>query len=387
MHSRELKQALAELTAPGAPFEVVEIPVRGATMRTFKAAPPSVRELWLSTAPYAERDYLVYQDDRLTYGQAHAQVNAIAAWLFAQGVAPGDRVAIAMRNYPEWMLIYWACLSVGVAAVGMNAWWVVDEMEYALKDSAPKVLFADAERLARVKERPSMVDGIQVVAVRTDPPAGAIAYAEVIAGGGEMPQVSVDPDADACIFYTSGTTGFPKGAQLTHRGCIHNLMNMGFSGQVQALATARATGVPIDPNVAPPVPVALITTPLFHVTANNCGAYATTAAGGKLVLMYRWDAGEALRLIERDVREGADMVMVKPGMPYLDICRRVKDAFGVPTYAYQVSGEYAMIEAAAAAGAGDRDALVLETLLAFRRAGASGVLSYHALHAARLLAA
>src|SRR5690606_17166476 len=85
MHYRELKQAWAELTAPGAPFEVVEIPVRGATMRTFKAAPPSVRELWLSTAPYAERDYLVYQDDRLTYGQTHAQVNAIAAWLFAQG--------------------------------------------------------------------------------------------------------------------------------------------------------------------------------------------------------------------------------------------------------------------------------------------------------------
>ena len=102
--------------------------------------------------------------------------------------------------------------------------------------------------------------------------------AEVIAGGGAMPQVAVDPDADACIFYTSGTTGFPKGAQLTHRGCVHNLMNMGFSGQVQALATARGTGVPIDPTVAPPIPVALITTPLFHVTANNFGAYATTAA-------------------------------------------------------------------------------------------------------------
>ncbi|WP_374655804.1 class I adenylate-forming enzyme family protein [Phenylobacterium sp.] len=300
MHYRELKQAWAELTGAGAPFEVVEIPVRGNMIRTFKNAPPSVRELWLSTAQFADRDYLVYQDDRLTYAEAHAQVNAIAAWLFEQGVQPGDRVAIAMRNYPEWMLVYWACLSVGVAAVGMNAWWVPDEMEYAFKDAAPKVVFADAERLARIYERPSMVEGIKVVAVRTEPPAGAVAYAEVIAGGGAMPQVAVDPDADACIFYTSGTTGFPKGAQLTHRGCVHNLMNMGFSGQVQALATARGTGVPIDPTVAPPIPVALITTPLFHVTANNCGAYAVTAGGGKLVLMYRWDAGEALRLIERE---------------------------------------------------------------------------------------
>lgn len=299
MHYRELKQAWSELTAPGAPFEIAEIPVRGNMIRMYKNAPPSVRELWLSTAAYGDRDYLVYENDRLTYAQAHAQVNAIAAWLFAQGVQPGDRVAIAMRNYPEWMLVYWACLSVGVAAVGMNAWWVTDEMEYAIKDSAPKVIFADAERLARILERPAMAGGAKLVAVRTDAPAGVIPYADVIAGGGEMPQVSVDPDADACIFYTSGTTGFPKGAQLTHRGCIANLMNMGFSGQVQALAVAKATGVMPNPEDAP-IPAALITTPLFHVTANNCGAYAVTAGGGKLVLMYRWDAGEALRLIAKE---------------------------------------------------------------------------------------
>ncbi|WP_252259408.1 porphobilinogen synthase [Erythrobacter aurantius] len=94
---------------------------------------------------------------------------------------------------------------------------------------------------------------------------------------------------------------------------------------------------------------------------------------------------EALREVELDIAEGADSVMVKPGLPYLDIVRRVRDAFGVPVFAYQVSGEYAMIEAAAAAGAGDRDALVLETLLSFKRAGSSGVLTYHAPHAARLL--
>src|SRR6476620_5149639 len=97
------------------------------------------------------------------------------------------------------------------------------------------------------------------------------------------------------------------------------------------------------------------------------------------------NGAEALREVELDLAEGADFVMVKPGLPYLDVVARVKDAFGVPTFAYQVSGEYAMIEAAAAAGAGERDALILETLIAFKRAGATGVLTYHALDAARLL--
>ncbi|MDZ4272756.1 MAG: porphobilinogen synthase, partial [Erythrobacter sp.] len=94
---------------------------------------------------------------------------------------------------------------------------------------------------------------------------------------------------------------------------------------------------------------------------------------------------EALREVAMDIAEGADSVMVKPGLAYLDIVRRVKERFEVPVFAYQVSGEYAMIEAAARAGAGDRDALVLETLIAFKRAGASGILTYHAAHAARLL--
>jgi porphobilinogen synthase len=96
---------------------------------------------------------------------------------------------------------------------------------------------------------------------------------------------------------------------------------------------------------------------------------------------------EALREVALDIAEGADSVMVKPGLPYLDIVRRVKERFEVPVFAYQVSGEYAMIEAAVAAGAGDRDALVLETLAAFKRAGCSGVLTYHAAHAARLMGA
>jgi len=301
VHYAELDQAWAELTGPGGLFEITTVDVGGAPIRAFAAAPPSVRELWLSTLAFADRDYLVYADERITYGEAHGQVAAIANWMMDQGVRPGDRVAVAMRNYPEWMLIYWAGVSIGVAVVGMNAWWTAVEMAYGLKDSAPKVVFADGERIDRIGEQPDMLGQSILVAVRADnAPAGAVAFADVLARGGALPELAIDPEADACIFYTSGTTGFPKGAQLTHRGCVNNLMNMMFAGQVTALATQRATGVIPDPDAPVPIPVTLVTTPLFHVTANNCGAYATTAAGGKMVLMYRWDAGEALKLIERE---------------------------------------------------------------------------------------
>jgi len=297
MHYAELKRVREELTGPGGQFEIVEIEALGRRIKSFKAAPPSIREFWLSTAAWGDRPYLAYEDDVLTYAEAHAQAAAIADWLWQRGVRPGDRVAIAMRNYPEWMTIYWACVSIGVAAVGMNAWWTGEELDYALKDSAPKLVFCDAERLARLRECEA-ARGIPLVGVRLGScPDDVTPYAEVVASGGTMPQVTVDPDADACIFYTSGTTGFPKGAQLTHRGCVANLLNMVYSTTAQALASERATGV--APPAAAPIPVSLLTTPLFHVTANNCGAYLTTAAGGLIVLMYKWDAGEALKLIER----------------------------------------------------------------------------------------
>jgi porphobilinogen synthase len=118
------------------------------------------------------------------------------------------------------------------------------------------------------------------------------------------------------------------------------------------------------------------------------GSAANLGKSNKKV--YQMDAGnsdEALREVALDIAEGADMVMVKPGMPYLDIVSRVKDEFKVPTFAYQVSGEYAMLKAAAQNGWLDHDAVMMESLLAFKRAGADGVLTYFALDAARLLRA
>jgi porphobilinogen synthase len=115
---------------------------------------------------------------------------------------------------------------------------------------------------------------------------------------------------------------------------------------------------------------------------------SATNLGKSNKLTYQMDPGnidEALREVAADLREGADMVMVKPGMPYLDVLRRVKDAFRVPTFAYQVSGEYSMLKAAAANGWLDHDKVMMETLLGFKRAGADGILTYFALAAAKLL--
>ncbi len=308
---QELENVWQELTSPGAPFHYEVIEVRGSPMRVYSAAPANLREVWLGSTAFADNDYLVYEDERWTYAEAHAEVASLANWMASQGVKQGDRVAIAMRNYPEWMLCYWACVASGVTVVGMNAWWVEDEMVYGLKDAAPKIIFADPERMARLNNIRDQFPDMTIVSVReTTPTEGTVAYADIKSFGGELPDVTIDGDEDACIFYTSGTTGYPKGAQLTHRGCVHNILNMAFWGTAMTLATCRVNGVePPNPEEAPPG-AALVTTPLFHVTANNCLAHRTTITGGKLVHMYRWEAGEALKLIEAEKISGVTGVPV-----------------------------------------------------------------------------
>ena len=319
---RELDHAWAELTAPGAPFELQHIAVRGQLLRSYVRAPSTVRDVWLQTACFGENDYLVFNDERIKYAHAHRITGAVSAWLAREGVHQGDRVAIAMRNYPEWMLIYWACLSIGIVVVGMNAWWAPEEMAHAVRDSAPKVIFCDSERLERLRTvHPD--DRMTIVAIRTEANTDLIAWNEVIGQRGDAPVTTIDPDDDACIFYTSGTTGASKGAQLTHRSCVANLMNMVFAAQVQALAISRALRIEINLGAAPR-PVGLATTPLFHVTANNCLAYPITAAGGTLVLMHRWDAGEALRLIasERVTTMSGVPTMSRELMHHPDLANR-----------------------------------------------------------------
>ncbi len=309
----EFQQAWDELTAPGAQFATTTIDVRGVPIKVFESALPSMRTVWELARGHGDRDYVVYEDERFTFAEADAIIRALAARLVeVHGVQPGDRVALAMRNYPEWVFGYWATISIGAAVVGMNVWWTSDEMKYGLSDSKPKVLIADGERVERVlpaldELRSEAPLALMTVRYDGELPDGAERWEDVIdpaVAPTELPAVDIDPDDDACIFYTSGTTGSPKGAQLTHRGSVHNLLNIVFMTTVAGLASAKAGVVsppaPADDSGQPKQAVFMAPTPLFHVTANNCLLHPATIAGGRIVFTYKWDAGRALELIERE---------------------------------------------------------------------------------------
>ena len=300
----DLNAAYAALTEPGAPFGWTVQEIDGAPLRVYDSQLANMRTVWEMSAGHAKRDYLVYGDERFSYAEAHARVRALAHRLRTDyGAGPGTRVAVSMRNYPEWVLSHWAAISTGAAVVGMNSWWTGSEMEFALRDCDPVALITDGERLERLG--PTRVE-LPLIVARHDgaPPATARRWDEAADPSGApeaLPEADIGPDDDALIFYTSGTTGFPKGARLTHRAVVHNLLNMIFLTACGDAARARrqaATGE----DAAEPAPgiVALLPVPLFHVTGCNCVMHPVTIAGGRLVLMYRWDPATALRLIERE---------------------------------------------------------------------------------------
>jgi long-chain acyl-CoA synthetase len=293
--SMSYEEALARVTAPGERFETVPAEIRGVTYTVFKNAPPTLREVFFPSRERGDATFLVYEDERWSFARVMEQVDGMAAALVDRyGVGRGDRVAIGMRNYPEWVMTFAAVTSIGAVSVSLNAWWTDDELDYALEDSGAKVLVADRERVERARPSAARL-GCRIIGVRLGDatPEGADRWEDVVVAGVPLPKVDIEPDDDATILYTSGTTGRPKGAVSTHRAIVQALLGFGCRAAADRLRRPDAP----QPSGAP---VFILIVPLFHVTGAVPVMLSCFSSGLKLVMMYKWDADRALELIERE---------------------------------------------------------------------------------------
>ncbi|MBA2625120.1 MAG: acyl--CoA ligase, partial [Acidimicrobiia bacterium] len=298
-------------------FEMDEAVVQGVPLRVWKSTPPSLRVVLESSRDRGDEVFLVYAterpperrgaegaDERLTFDRHFRSAATLARRLVDEhGVAKGDRVAIAMRNFPDWSVAFWAAASAGAVVVPLNAWWTAAELEYGLRDSGATVLFCDAERYERLEGE---LDDLGLSAVVVAKPGdadlrhGARSFEEVVGDIdelAELPDVAIDPDDDATIFYTSGTTGAPKGALGTHRNICGNLISLVFA---QARSALRAGGDAAGAAGDRSQNAYLLSVPFFHATGCHSILVANLAFGGKIVIMHKWDPERALELIERE---------------------------------------------------------------------------------------
>jgi long-chain acyl-CoA synthetase len=319
-----IAEAHGLLTAPGAPFEMEQLVIRGIPTRVWKNLPPTLRAVVEAGRAHGEKVFLVHEDERVTFEAFFRAVAALAAEFRATGLEKGDRVAIVMRNLPEWPVAFYAAAALGAIVTPLNAWWTGPELEYGLTDSGAKLLVVDTERLERLSEHLHACPDLARVYVSRELHEIAnplVRTLESVIGppetwatlpDGPLPEAQVAPDDDATIFYTSGTTGKPKGALATQRNVNSNIM-AGALSAARSFLRRGETPPALDPDA--PQRSILLSVPFFHATGCFAVLNPILAAGGKLVMMRRWDPLRAFELIERE---------------------RISAAGGVPTIAWQL---------------------------------------------------
>ncbi|MGF1454021.1 MAG: class I adenylate-forming enzyme family protein [Alphaproteobacteria bacterium] len=303
-----MAEAHARLTAPGAPFEMETVTVDGVTLRTYTAQPPHIRAVLEASRAHGAKDFIVFEDERITFEHHFRAVARLAQELKdIHSVQKGDRVVLAMRNFPEWSVAFFAVIAVGAVVVPLNAWGTGPELEYGLSDSGARLAILDEERMHRLMPHFEALDldGVIVARAGGEIPSFVERFEDLVeetAAYGllpdrPLPDVDIQPDDNATIFYTSGTTGKPKGALGTHRNFLTNLMNLSCS-QARA-ALRRGEEIP-QPDPDAPQRVLLLSVPLFHATGCHSILVPNLFTGTRIVMMYKWEPVRAMELIERE---------------------------------------------------------------------------------------
>jgi len=339
-----VKQAYALITAPGSPGEMEEIEIRGVPTRVWKHCPPTLRDTLLIGRTHGDKIFLVHDDERVSFEAFHRAVTVFAAELAAAGVKKGDRVALIMRNLPEWPVTFYAGLSLGAILTPLNAWWTGQELEYGLVDSGASVAVMDVERFERLAEHLHNCPDLKRVYVSRSKEEIAHPYVKRLEGvigcpndwikldEKPLPTVELGPEDDATIFYTSGTTGKPKGALGTHRNVNSNIFA---TGAATARGYLRRGEVPPQPDPTLPQKGSLISVPFFHATGCFAVLNPSLFGGAKLAMIRKWDPEKAMQLIQDEkltqmggVPTIAWQIIEHPSRPNYDLSSLETVAYG-----------------------------------------------------------
>ncbi|MCU6455928.1 acyl--CoA ligase [Sphingomonas sp. A2-49] len=280
---------MAALTGAGGMLALGTVERDGRAYPLIAAAPPSLPYYFAHyCAEHADKTFLVAGEERLTFAQTYAAALRVARALAGtHGIGKGDRVGIAMRNSPSWIVLYMGIVIAGGVATLLNGWWQAEELAAAVAEVECALVFADPPRAKRLAGIAAPVVTIEDM-LPLDTALAALSGDDAVA----LPAVAATDHAT--ILFTSGSTGQSKGALADHRGVVQGIFNY-LAQALMMLGLAAQDG-----NAPTEQPSTLLTLPLFHVTAEIPVMLQSFAMGRKLVLMPKWDAGEAMRLIERE---------------------------------------------------------------------------------------
>ena len=289
-----------QLTAVDAQWEMVQRTIDGVDYRLYKDAPANLKELINAGRVHGDKEFLIYEDERITFDEYFRQVDAIAYQLQNEyNIVKGDRVAIAMRNYPEWMIAFSAVVLSGAVVVPLNSWGQAAELEYALIDCDAKLAFFDQQRYNHVADKLGALGVTAVVAKADGNIDHAIDFAALVAAGAGKTAEDTAMDAEdmAMIMYTSGTTGHPKGAVSCHRNVCQTIYNFEFGATCSAMTDLDPIMKMLERGFDSKVLLAL---PLFHVSGCYSVLLLSLRAGRSIVVMHKWDKIKALQTIEAE---------------------------------------------------------------------------------------